>query len=117
MSPELNYKLLKILQENPDLSQRDLAQSMGVSLGKLNYCLRALIAKGFVKAGKFQRNPNKSQYTYLLTPSGIEEKAKVTLSFLHKKMAEYESLRSEIERLTQEVSGADGDDRGKRQIG
>ena len=100
---ETEYKLLKALQENPECSQRQLANSLGMSLGKLNFCLRALISKGFVKAKSFRANPDKKQYGYLLTPSGIEEKARVTLQFLHKKMAEYERLEQEIASISAEV--------------
>jgi len=92
-------QLLKLLQEQPQLSQRDLAQAMGVSLGKANYCLKALMDKGLVKFGNFRKNPDKSQYAYLLTPAGIEEKTRITMSFLKRKLAEYEALEKEIEAL------------------
>jgi len=92
-------QLLKLLQEQPQLSQRDLAQAMGVSLGKANYCLKALMDKGLVKFGNFRKNPDKSQYAYLLTPAGIEEKTRITMSFLKRKVAEYEALEKEIEAL------------------
>lgn len=100
---EFHYKLLKILQDNPDLSQRDLAREIGISLGKTNYCLRALIEKGWVKAASFKRSENKVAYAYLLTPRGIEEKIKATAYFLKRKVAEYESLEKEIEQLRSEV--------------
>jgi len=85
------------------MSQRQLASELGISLGKTNYCLKALIDKGLLKAGNFRRNPNKLQYGYLLTPKGFEEKAKATLRFLKKKQQEYEQLQREIEMLREEV--------------
>lgn len=92
-------QLLKLLQEQPQMSQRDLAQAMGVSLGKANYCLKALMEKGLVKFGNFRRNPDKREYAYLLTPAGLEEKTRITLAFLRRKVAEYEALEKEIEQL------------------
>jgi EPS-associated MarR family transcriptional regulator len=100
---EFHYKLLKILQENPDLSQRALARKIGISLGKTNYCLRALIEKGWIKAASFRRSENKIAYTYLLTPRGVEEKIQATAYFLRRKVAEYEALEKEIEQLRDEV--------------
>ena len=96
---ELHYELLKVLEKRPDLNQRELAREIGVSLGKTNYCLRALIEKGWVKAGNFSRNRNKIGYAYLLTPHGVEEKFKATVHFLKRKLAEYEALEKEIEQL------------------
>lgn len=98
-----HYSLLKILDENPDLSQRDLAKRLGISLGKVNFCLNALVAKGSLKVNNFRNNDNKLAYAYLLTPHGIEEKARVTVSFLKRKLREYESLQKEIEELRCEV--------------
>ena len=92
-------QLLKLLQEQPQLSQRDLAQAMGASLGKANYCLKALMDKGLVKFGNFRKNPDKRQYAYLLTPAGLEEKSRITMDFLRRKVAEYEALEKEIEQL------------------
>jgi len=100
---EFHYKLLKILQDNPDLSQRELAREVGLSLGKTNYCLRALIEKGFIKASNFRNSQNKVAYAYLLTPRGIEEKVQATGYFLKRKVAEYEALEKEIEQLRSEV--------------
>ena len=91
--------LLKLLQDQPQPSQRDLAQAMGVSLGKANYCLKALMEKGLVKFGNFRKNPDKRQYAYLLTPAGLEDKTRITLAFLKRKVAEYETLEKEIEQL------------------
>jgi EPS-associated MarR family transcriptional regulator len=97
-------QLLKLLQANPTLSQRQLAEQLGVSLGKANYCLRALIEKGLVKLGKFSKNPNKRQYAYILTPAGMEEKTRIALAFLKRKEAEFERIRHEIEVLRQELA-------------
>lgn len=98
-----HYRLLKLIEANPHMSQRELAQAMGVSLGKLNYCLKALVTKGFVKLENFRRTEDKRVYAYLLTPNGIEEKARVTVAFLQRKLAEYEAIRGEIEELRKEV--------------
>jgi EPS-associated MarR family transcriptional regulator len=97
------YQLLKLLSERPEITQRELAAAMGVSLGKANYCIQALIEKGLVKTGNFRRNPNKGAYAYLLTPEGVQEKARVTIRFLHRKMAEYDALQADIAVLRQEV--------------
>lgn len=98
-----HYRLLKLLEFNPHMSQRELAQAMGVSLGKINYCLKALVAKGFVKLENFRKNQDKHVYAYLLTPDGVEEKARVTVAFLQRKLSEYEAIRGEIEELRKEV--------------
>lgn len=98
-----HYKLLKLIEANPSIQQREMAKVMGVSLGKVNYCLQALVQKGLVKMDNFRRADNKLAYSYLLTPSGIEEKARLTVSFLKHKVAEYEAIRSEIEQLRREV--------------
>ena len=103
MQDEIAYKLLKSIEEDPSQSQRDLSLSLGISLGKLNYCLKALIDKGLVKAGNFRKNPQKQDYLYLLTPQGIEEKAKVTMRFLKRKVKDYEELKREIEELQKET--------------
>jgi len=103
VSDEVRYKLLMLLESNPTVSQRDAARELGVSLGKLNYCLKALVSKGWVKATNFKNSRNKIAYMYLLTPRGIREKARVTMRFLQMKMAAYESLRAEIERLRGEA--------------
>ena len=99
---------MRLIQENPQLTQRDLARQLGVSLGKANYCLKALVEKGFVKAENFQRSDHKLAYAYLLTPSGIEEKARVTVAFLRRKIQEFEALKAEIEGL-QFMAGETGD--------
>ncbi len=107
MEDETHYKLLKILEETPGITQRDLAARLGVSLGKANYCLRAVVEKGWVKVDNFRRNPNKVAYVYLLTPGGIEEKARITVRFLRRKMDEFDALKAEIERLQIEVGGGE----------
>ena len=103
MPTETHLKILKRIQTNPDVSQRQLADELGVSVGKVNYCLRALIDKGFVKAGNFKRNTDKLSYLYLLTPRGIEEKASLTTNFLKRKIAEHEKITQEIEQLKQDA--------------
>lgn len=105
MDDELRYRILKVLEADARVSQRQLAQQLGISLGKANYCLQALMVKGLVKVRNFRRNPNKRAYTYYLTPQGLEEKTRVTFRFFRQKVAEYELLQSEIEELRQEVLG------------
>jgi len=104
MPTETHLAILKHIQVNPEASQRELAQELGVSVGKVNYCLRALIDKGFVKAGNFKRNTDKFSYLYLLTPKGIEEKASLTASFLRRKIAEHEKITQEIAQLKRDVT-------------
>ncbi len=98
-----SYGLLKRLEENPSLSQRELARQLGVSLGKVNFCLKALVEKGSLKVRNFRNNQNKRAYAYLLTPRGLEEKARLTVAFLRIKTAEYEQLKAEIEALKDDV--------------
>jgi EPS-associated MarR family transcriptional regulator len=98
-----HYGLLKTLEENPGLSQRDLAKKLGVSLGKVNFCLNALVEKGSLKINNFRNSDNKLAYIYLLTPRGVEEKARITVEFLQIKLREYERLRTEIEELQHEA--------------
>ena len=98
-----HYSLLKILEEHPGLSQRELAKRLGISLGKVNFCLNALVAKGNLKINNFRNSDNKLAYAYLLTPRGLEEKARITVRFLKFKVQEYERLRSEIEELQREA--------------
>jgi len=100
---EIRLKILKIVANNPEISQRELSVRLGVSLGKTNFCLQALIEKGMVKVRNFKNNKNKLAYSYLLTPGGIEEKTKLTIRFLKKKMNEYEALTREIEELKSDV--------------
>jgi EPS-associated MarR family transcriptional regulator len=103
LTDEVRYKLLMLLESNPTVSQRDAARELGVSLGKLNYCLKALVGKGWVKVTNFKNSKNKIAYMYLLTPQGIRAKGRVTVRFLQRKMEAYESLRAEIERLRGET--------------
>lgn len=98
-----HYGLLKTIEENPGLSQRDLAKQLGVSLGKVNFCLNALVEKGSVKINNFRNSENKLAYAYLLTPRGVEEKARITVQFLKFKVQEYERLKREIEELQREA--------------
>lgn len=98
-----HYRLLKLLQDNPELTQRELAEAAGISLGKVNYCLKALIGKGLIKATNFKNNPNKKAYVYLLTPKGLEEKARITLRFLQRKQREYEAIKQELAELQREA--------------
>ena len=105
---EARFKILRLLHENPELTQRELGERVGISLGAVNYCLRALIERGLVKAGNFSRNPNKLGYAYVLTPAGIAEKTLLTARFFSRKVAEYQALRLEIEALTKEMAEVDG---------
>jgi EPS-associated MarR family transcriptional regulator len=100
---EIRYRLLKYLEEHPTATQRQVARALGVSVGKANYCLRALVEKGWVKVRNFRNSNKKAAYLYVLTPRGIEEKIDVTCAFLRRKRDEYELLAQEIERLTDEV--------------
>lgn len=95
---------LKLLQENPGMSQRSLAKEVGINVSSINFCLKALAEKGWIKAGNFSKNPDKLGYAYLLTPTGMAEKAALTKRFLQRKMAEYDKLRAEIEALQREAS-------------
>jgi EPS-associated MarR family transcriptional regulator len=104
MQEETHLSVLRILESNPEITQRELAAQLGVSLGKVNYCLKALIDKGWIKAKNFKNNNHKAAYAYLLTPHGIEQKTRITLAFLKRKKAEYEFLKKEIEQLHKEVS-------------
>ena len=108
MTDERHLRVLRLLEDNPDMTQRQLADLLGVSVGATNYCLKALVDKGWVKLENFQRNPNKLGYLYLLTPSGIAAKTQLTASFLKSKLEEYEVLKAEIEELKSEVDGTDG---------
>jgi EPS-associated MarR family transcriptional regulator len=98
-----HYGLLKTLEDNPGLSQRDLAKRLGVSLGKINFCLNALVEKGSLKINNFRNSDNKLAYAYLLTPQGIESRARMTVEFLKYKVGEYERLRAEIAELQREA--------------
>lgn len=99
----ISYDLLKVLETNPDLTQRALAKRLGVSLGKINFCLNALVEKGCLKVNNFRNSENKLAYAYLLTPRGVDQKTRMTLEFLQIKIREYEQLRNEIEELKSEA--------------
>jgi EPS-associated MarR family transcriptional regulator len=99
IDPDVHFRVLHLLEQEPNLSQRELAKKLGISLGGVNYCLKALVDIGHIKAGNFKKNSNKSVYLYLLTPKGIAEKAELTAGFLRRKMAEYQSLKQEIESI------------------
>ena len=103
IDPDVHFRVLHFLQEEPELTQRELAQKLGISLGGVNYCLKALIDIGHIKAGNFSKNPNKSIYLYLLTPQGIAEKTKLTADFLKRKMVEYHALKKEIDAIQSKV--------------
>jgi len=92
-----HFNVLRKIKSQPNATQRELAEELGFSLGKLNYCLQALKKRGLVKISNFQKNPNKLSYAYILTPKGISQKTKLTINFMKRKMKEYDELKSEIE--------------------
>ena len=104
LTDEYRYRILKLLEKNPTASQREIARELRVSLGRVNYCLQALVEKGFVKAGNFRHSSDKRAYLYMLTPTGIEAKAKITVKFLKVKMSEYENLKKEVADLRREAA-------------
>ena len=101
---EAHFRVLRLLEGNPQMNQRDLAAAAGVSLGKTNYCVNALLDKGLIKVQNFKSSKRKLAYAYLLTPAGIAEKAALTQRFLTRKMEEYDALKAEIEQLKQEAA-------------
>jgi EPS-associated MarR family transcriptional regulator len=103
---EIRYKLMQLLEANPRMSQREAARTLGISLGQVNYCVQALIRKGWIKARRFKNSHRKAAYMYLLTPRGIEEKASLTVEFLRIKMREYQILRDEIEQMQRDIDVA-----------
>jgi MarR family transcriptional regulator, temperature-dependent positive regulator of motility len=96
---DLHFRLLHLLEDNPDITQREIARKLGISLGGVNYCLKALIDIGHIKIHNFNENPKKISYLYLLTPKGISEKVRLTSGFLKRKMTEYHALKKEIDSL------------------
>ena len=100
------FRVLRLLQDNPDMTQREIAQSLGLSTSGLNYCLKALIDKGWVKVHNFSQSKNKFGYIYVLTPQGIAEKLALTSRFLKRKLSEYDALKAEIDGLQAEVQTA-----------
>jgi EPS-associated MarR family transcriptional regulator len=105
LTDEVRYRLMRLLEANPEMSQREVARELGISLGKVNYCMRALVQRGWVKATNFKNSQNKAGYMYLLTPRGLEEKASVTLRFLKLKTREHEMLSAEIAQMRREAKG------------
>tara|TARA_R110002051_G_scaffold265548_1_gene325421 strand:- start:11126 stop:11494 length:369 start_codon:yes stop_codon:yes gene_type:complete len=103
LQEDTSFRVLRLLQENPEMSQRDLAQVVGVSVGGMHYVLNALVEKGLVKLGNFTASQDKRRYAYVLTPKGIARKAALTRAFLARKMEEYEALKYEIEQLSSEL--------------
>jgi EPS-associated MarR family transcriptional regulator len=103
--PDTHFKVMDLIHKHPDISQRELAKQAGISLGSIHYCLKALAQKGWLKAGNFKKNPEKSVYLYLLTPEGITQKSKLAIDFLRRKKQEYDELKQEIEQLTDELHG------------
>ncbi len=103
LQEDTHFRVLTLLESQPDLNQREMAKALGVSLGGVNYCLRALVAKGLVKIHNFQENENKLGYAYLLTPQGMAEKIALTGRFLKRKQEEYAALRAEIAALQKAV--------------
>ncbi len=108
LQEDTHFRVMRILQENPDLTQRELAERVGVSVGGLNYCLKALMEKGLVKMKNFANSKNKFGYVYVLTPRGMAEKAAITHRFLQRKVEEYEALKAEIRALQSEVGKTGG---------
>jgi EPS-associated MarR family transcriptional regulator len=104
LQEDTSFRVMRLLEENPDLTQRELAEKLGISVGGLNYCLKALMEKGLVKMRNFAHSKNKFGYVYTLTPSGMREKAAITHRFLRRKMEEYDSLKAEIDSLKQDLS-------------
>jgi len=103
--PDTHFRVLDLIHKNPNITQRALAQRTGISLGSMNYCMKALITRGWIKAGNIANNPDKSVYLYLLTPQGVMQKSKLALDFLKRKKQEYDALKREIERISREVEG------------
>lgn len=108
----VRFRVLRALEHNPQLSQRDLARELGVSLGGVNYCVKALINRGSIKVENFRASDNMIRYAYILTPEGLAEKGRMTGRFLKRKMREYEALKAEIEGLQDEVRTASHDKNG-----
>jgi EPS-associated MarR family transcriptional regulator len=107
LTDEYRYRILKLLEADPQASQRRIADELGISLGRVNYCLQALVERGLIKVNNFRNSANKRAYLYLLTPRGIEEKAVVTARFLRRKLDEYETLKREVEELQREAGQTD----------
>jgi EPS-associated MarR family transcriptional regulator len=102
--PDIHYQVMTLIQKQPDISQRELAQKTGISLGSMHYCIKALAQKGWVKAGNFKNNPDRSVYLYLLTPEGVLQKSMLAIDFLRRKKLEYDALKLEIDNLSKELN-------------
>jgi EPS-associated MarR family transcriptional regulator len=107
LQEDTTYRVLRLLQANPDITQREIAQQLGMSTSGLNYCLKALIDKGLVKVHNFSQSKNKFGYIYVLTPQGMTQKALLTGRFLQRKLQEYEQLQEEISQLQAESASSD----------
>ena len=101
--PDIQFKVMDLIHKHPDISQRELAKKTGISLGSMHYCIKALALMGWLKAGNFKNNPDKSVYLYLLTPEGITQKSKLAIDFLKRKRQEYQQLKHEIDILSEEL--------------
>lgn len=102
---DIRFKVLRMIEGDPALSQRQIADQLGISLGAVNYCLRALAETGLIKLSRFRQSPDKRRYAYLLTPAGFAEKARLTHRFIARKMQEYAAIKAEIDALRQELQG------------
>jgi EPS-associated MarR family transcriptional regulator len=103
MSEERQLKVIRLLENNPEMTQRELASTLGISLGAVNFCLKALVDKGWIKLDNFKKKPSKLGYLYLLTPKGVAAKTKLTTQFLKRKLVEYDELKTEIETFEKEL--------------
>ncbi len=110
----LRFRVLRLLQDDPTLSNREIARKLGVSVGGVHYCLKALADKGMIKIRNFRASDNKLHYAYIVTPNGISERAMLASRFLQRKMSEYEALKAEIEMISQEIRAAEQAQLGKR---
>ena len=114
LETEESLMLMRVIDENPQVTQRELSANLGLSLGKINFLLKSMIEKGFIKVDNFKKSNNKIAYLYLLTPHGLEEKTKITYRFLKRKLAEYEKLENEIRQLRKEAEGLEKSSEGQR---
>jgi EPS-associated MarR family transcriptional regulator len=101
--PDTHFRVMDLIHKHPDISQRELAKQAGISLGSMHFCIKALVQKGWLKAGNFKKSPDKSMYLYLLTPEGISQKSRLAIDFLKRKRQEYTQLKREIDSLSEEL--------------